>query len=116
MSLLLRRLIAAAYVLLVIASAVVVVWTMKHTLEINRLRRGVGDTVFLSADGRPWFRMDERRRDVPIGDIAVDLREAVLAIEDHRFYTHFGIDPIGVSRAFVRNLTRSSTEGGSTIT
>ncbi len=116
MSLLLRRVIAVAYVLLVIASAVVVVWTMKHTLEINRLRRGVGDTVFLSADGKPWFRMDERRRDVPIADIAVDLREAVLAIEDHRFYTHFGIDPIGVSRAAVRNITRSSTEGGSTIT
>jgi penicillin-binding protein 1A len=40
----------------------------------------------------------------------------VLAIEDHRFYRHFGIDPIGVSRAAVRNVTRDSTEGGSTIT
>jgi 1A family penicillin-binding protein len=111
-----RRLIAAAYIALVIASAVVVVWTMKHTLAIHKLRRGVGDTMFLAADGRPWFRMDERRRDVPIADIAPDLRQAVLAIEDHRFHRHFGLDPIGISRAAVRNAMRNSIEGGSTIT
>ena len=116
MTLWLRRLIAIIYIGLVIGSAVVVVWTMKHTVAIHRLRRGVGDTVFLSADGKPWFRMDERRRDVPIDAIAPDLRDAVLAIEDHRFHQHFGLDPIGISRAAMRNLTRSSTEGGSTIT
>ena len=112
----LRRAIAIAYLLLIVFSAIVVVWTMKHTVAIHRLRRGVGDTVFLSADGKPWFRMDERRRDVPIDEIARDLRDAVLAIEDHRFYQHFGLDPIGISRAAFRNATRTSTEGGSTIT
>ncbi|HEX6322553.1 MAG TPA: transglycosylase domain-containing protein, partial [Vicinamibacterales bacterium] len=111
-----RRLLAAAFIALIVGSALVVLWTMKHTVAIHRLRRGVGDTMFLSADGKPWFRMDERRRDVPIGDISEHLRDAVLAIEDHRFHSHFGIDPIGVSRAAVRNATRSSTEGGSTIT
>jgi 1A family penicillin-binding protein len=112
----LRRLIAAAFVLLIIGSALVVLWTMKHTVAIHRLKRGVGDTMFLSADGRPWFRMDERRRDVPIADIAPELRDAVLAIEDHRFHRHFGLDPIGISRAAVRNAMRTTTEGGSTIT
>ncbi|MDQ3068576.1 MAG: PBP1A family penicillin-binding protein [Acidobacteriota bacterium] len=112
----LRRAVAAFYVLLVIGSAVVVVWTMRQTFAIHRLRRGVGDTVFLSADGRPWFRMDERRRDVPIADIAEDLRDAVIAIEDHRFRRHFGLDPIGISRAAMRNVTSASREGGSTIT
>jgi len=112
----LRRLVRVVFILLVIATAVLVVWTMKYTVAIYRLSRGVGDTVFLSADGRPWFRMDERRRDVPIDDIAPDLRDAVLAIEDHRFYRHVGLDPIGISRAAVRNTLRASTEGGSTIT
>ena len=116
MTALLRRLAVVGYVVLVLASTVVVIWTMKHTLAVHELRRGVGDTVFLSADGKPWFRMDERRRDVPIADIAPKMREAVLAIEDHRFYRHFGIDPIGVGRAAVRNALRDSTEGGSTIT
>ena len=116
MTVLIRRIAAVCYVLLVLASAIVVIWTMKHTLAVHKLRRGVGDTVFLSADGKPWFRMDERRRDVPIADIAPRMREAVLAIEDHRFNSHFGIDPIGVGRAAVRNALRDSTEGGSTIT
>ncbi len=112
----LRRAIALAYIALIIASAIVVLWTMKHTVAIHRLRRGVGDTVFMSADGKPWFRMDERRRDVPIAEISRDLRDAVLAIEDHRFHSHFGLDPIGIGRAAMRNATRTSTEGGSTIT
>ena len=112
----LRRIVAAAYITLIVFSSVVVVWTMRYTVAIHRLRRGVGDTVFLAADGKPWFRMDERRRDVALADIAPDLRDAVLAIEDHRFRRHFGIDPIGVGRAAFRNATRTSTEGGSTIT
>lgn len=116
MTTLLRRLAVVAYVALVLISAVVVVWTMKYTVEVYRLRRGVGDTVFLSADGKPWFRMDERRRDVPIAEIARRMRDAVLAIEDHRFFGHVGIDPVGVGRAVVRNALRASTEGGSTIT
>ena len=116
MNLWIRRVIATAYIALIVLSAVVVVWTMKYTVAIHRLRRGVGDTVFLSADGKPWFRMDERRRDVPIADISPDLRDAVLAIEDHRFHQHLGLDPIGISRAAFRNATRSTMEGGSTVT
>ncbi|WP_415155119.1 transglycosylase domain-containing protein [Maritalea sp.] len=42
---------------------------------------------------------------------------AVLAIEDRRFYDHFGIDPIGIARAFVNNVVSGRiTGGGSTIT
>ena len=63
------------------------------------LRRGVGDTWFHAADGRPWFRMDEHRRDVSLAQIAPELRNAFVAVEDHRFYSHFGIDPIGLGRA-----------------
>jgi len=45
------------------------------------------------------------------------VRNAFLAIEDRRFYSHVGIDPIGISRAMARNLTAGSVrEGGSTIT
>ncbi|HEX5079904.1 MAG TPA: transglycosylase domain-containing protein, partial [Geminicoccaceae bacterium] len=44
------------------------------------------------------------------------LPKAVIAIEDRRFYQHPGIDPLGVLRAFVRNLKEGHVvEGGSTI-
>ncbi len=43
--------------------------------------------------------------------------KAVVAIEDRRFYSHFGIDPIGLARAFVTNiLTGHTVQGGSTLT
>ncbi|MBX3569881.1 MAG: penicillin-binding protein [Rhizobiaceae bacterium] len=43
--------------------------------------------------------------------------EAVIAIEDRRFYAHFGIDPIGLTRAMVQNLIHGRfTQGGSTLT
>ncbi|SFZ84972.1 penicillin-binding protein 1A [Devosia enhydra] len=59
-----------------------------------------------------------------MGGEAVALRElphyvpaAVLAIEDRRFYEHFGVDPIGILRAFINNTTEGRiTGGGSTIT
>jgi penicillin-binding protein 1A len=43
--------------------------------------------------------------------------EALIAIEDRRFYSHFGVDPIGLARALVTNVLAGHTvEGGSTIT
>ena len=92
-------------------------WAGRHGWTIDRLTRGVGDTVFYTADGRPWFAMDEQRRDVSIDQVSPNLRNAVIAVEDHRFRYHPGIDPLGFSRAVVQNLrARGVAEGGSTIT
>lgn len=44
------------------------------------------------------------------------LAKAVVAIEDRRFYEHHGIDPKGIARAALNNLSNSDVEGGSTIT
>jgi penicillin-binding protein 1A len=42
---------------------------------------------------------------------------AIIAIEDRRFYSHYGVDPIGIGRALVRNVMRGQMrEGGSTLT
>jgi penicillin-binding protein 1A len=42
--------------------------------------------------------------------------QAVMAIEDRRFYMHFGVDPLGLTRAFINNVTGQPIQGGSTIT
>jgi penicillin-binding protein 1A len=92
-------------------------WVGRHGWAIHRLTRGVGDTVFYSADGRPWFPLDEHRRDVALAQISPHLRHAVVAVEDHRFRQHSGIDPIAFGRAMVQNLReRRIAEGGSTLT
>ena len=54
---------------------------------------------------------------VEIANLPPYLPKAFIAIEDRRFYSHFGIDPMGIGRAILRNvLRRGGMEGGSTIT
>jgi len=57
----------------------------------------------------------ERRQFVPIAQIPQRMKDAVLAVEDARFYEHSGIDAMGIGRAVWLNLTGGSG-GGSTIT
>ncbi|HEY7497918.1 MAG TPA: PBP1A family penicillin-binding protein [Vicinamibacterales bacterium] len=111
------RIAAGVFAVLVIASVVSVTWLLRQAYAVHRLTRGVGDTWFLAADGQRWFRMDEHRRDVPLDQIPAHLQHAFIAIEDHRFYSHPGIDPIALGRAAFRNLRSPGTvEGGSTLT
>jgi len=59
---------------------------------------------------------EERRHLTPIADIPVVMKQAVLAIEDARFYQHGGVDYIGMARAALANLGRIKSQGASTIT
>lgn len=54
---------------------------------------------------------------VALKDLPPYLPKAFIAIEDRRFYSHFGIDPVGILRALVTNvLHRGVSQGGSTLT
>ena len=51
------------------------------------------------------------------GEISPNVKNAVIAIEDRRFYSHKGVDYTGIGRALVQDvLKRSAAQGGSTIT
>ena len=59
---------------------------------------------------------EERRAFVKIEDVPQNLKNAVLAIEDRRFYQHHGVDTKGVLRAIKNNVLGIAHEGASTIT
>lgn len=59
---------------------------------------------------------EERRNLTPFKDIPKVMKDAVLAIEDARFYQHGGVDYIGLLRASIANLGRAKSQGASTIT
>ena len=59
---------------------------------------------------------EERRQFVPIAQIPKVMRDAVLAIEDARFYHHGGVDYLGVIRAGLANVGEARSQGASTIT
>ena len=78
-------------------------------------RRGRAGSA--DADGLVTGSREKRRR-VPLASIPARMQQAVLAIEDRRFYGHPGIDPISVVGAVVTNLTstRRQPVGRSTVT
>ena len=59
---------------------------------------------------------EERRNLTPIAEIPKVMANAVLAIEDARFYQHGGVDYMGVIRAGLANVGKSKSQGASTIT
>ena len=60
---------------------------------------------------------EEKRSLVKLDDIPADMKNAVLAIEDSRFYQHGGIDYLGIARAVVTDVIRGhASQGASTIT
>ena len=70
-----------------------------------------------SAEGALLGEFGEERRNLtPIGEIPKVMKDAVLAIEDARFFQHGGVDYKGVIRAALANLGRVKSQGASTIT
>src|SRR4051794_508216 len=77
-----------------------------------------GNTVVLAADGSVLtYFYRENRTPVPSDRIAPVMKQALVDIEDARFYEHHGIDLEGTARALVSNLVAGGVrEGGSTLT
>ena len=70
-----------------------------------------------SAEGKQIGEFGEERRNLtPFKDIPQVMKDAVLSIEDSRFYQHGGVDYIGLLRASIANLGRAKSQGASTIT
>jgi penicillin-binding protein 1A len=70
-----------------------------------------------TADGQLMGEFGEERRNLtPIKDIPQILKDAVLSIEDNRFYDHGGVDYVGILRAGIANIGRLKSQGASTIT
>ena len=74
--------------------------------------------TILANDGTLIARYGGMQGDIlGIKDFPPKLIAAVLSVEDRRFYSHFGIDPLGLARAMLRNILAGRwVQGGSTIT
>ena len=110
----------AAAVWLVIAGLAAGVWVSVGLPDLDEaLKTERRPTVTIqAADGTEIHRAgDLVGETVALKNLPPHLVQAVLATEDRRFYSHFGIDPIGLGRAMSRNIRAGRiVEGGSTIT
>lgn len=74
--------------------------------------------IIKSSEGQILDRYgDIKGASVTVEELPAHVIYAVLATEDRRFYSHWGVDPIGIMRAFAVNIVRGGyVQGGSTIT
>jgi penicillin-binding protein 1A len=119
----LRRLVYWGLVLglwLVIAAAGIMVWVAINLPPIQSLEipKRPPQIEIVGLDGKPLATRGEMHgATVTLKELPPYLPRAFIAIEDRRFYSHIGIDPIGLMRAAAANVMRRGVaQGGSTIT
>lgn len=104
----------------VIALVGVVIWAGAHLPPIQSLEipKRPPTIEIVGFDGTMLAQRGEMAgANVALKDLPPYLPKAFIAIEDRRFYQHYGIDPIGIARAVVANiLHRGVSQGGSTLT
>jgi penicillin-binding protein 2A len=96
-----------------------IIYAYSMDLDISPLKNELPQaTVFYDLNGEVASKVSANKNEgVPINMVPDSMKNAVIAIEDHRFYQHHGVDYIGITRALIRDIkARGMVEGGSTIT
>ena len=118
-----RRLVSAVIVVALwagIAMAGLVAYHATQLPPIDQIAvpKRPPNVAILAADGSLLANRGETGgRNVALKELPPYLPKAFVAIEDRRFYSHWGIDPVGIARAAFRNISsRGVAQGGSTLT
>ncbi len=97
-----------------------ITWVVRESPDISEYGQWQTSeaTTIYTADGEMLTRLYYQDREyVSLEDIPIELQQAIIAIEDTRFYDHHGVDLRGITRAITVNLQeRARAEGASTIT
>ncbi|MGD9867240.1 MAG: transglycosylase domain-containing protein [Hyphomicrobiales bacterium] len=114
------RKVALAVLAMLAISGGVLAWQVGARLPLSRALEPLPEPAltFISAEGAEFARRGALKgTPVTIDEVPPHFIDALLAMEDRRFYYHMGIDPVGVARATWRNWNSGEIEqGGSTIT
>jgi penicillin-binding protein 2A len=111
--------IAGAAALAGMAGAALAGWLYIRGLDVSKLNQPLPQpTLVLDRYGRPASQLSASRIDpVPLSQMPKALIDAVIAVEDQRFFEHPGVDVKSVARALLRDVLRGGySEGASTIT
>lgn len=108
--------VCASTVLLVLIGLAIAYTSLPDLSSLQNYQPKLPLRVFTSEGNLIAEFGEERRSYVPFEEIPQDVKNAILAIEDARFYEHDGVDYTGVARAALANFKRARSQGASTIT
>lgn len=105
-----RRIIITGMVFMMI------IYGVSYVMEAPQL--GAGHYIKLyDQNQKLYYQSNQQSNDVSLNNVSKDFLASIVAIEDHRFYTHRGFDPVGILRAIKANIVEGGkSEGASTIT
>jgi penicillin-binding protein 1A len=110
--------VLAVFMTVFVSSILFDLQAQANALDLNHLEQMESASVILDRNGKIFGQIYvENRETVPYEKLPPDLVNAVVAVEDAKFYEHHGYDSLGIIRAAVKNLTAGHVrQGGSTIT
>ena len=110
--------VVALFITVFVSSVVFDLQAQANSFDLNKLDQMESASVILDRNGKIFGQIYvENRETVPYEKLAPDLINAVIAVEDAKFYEHHGYDLMGIIRSALKNLTAGHVrQGGSTIT
>lgn len=117
--------VAAAVLAAQLAAVILVPWTIHAVVsglpsiaDVKRMGEMAQATVFYDVKDLPAFTIfEERRFEVRLADVSPHLVNALVAIEDQRFRSHWGVDVVRIVGAMLANVREGRlAQGGSTLT
>lgn len=108
----------AVFLTVFLSSVVFDLQAQANSFDLNKLDQMESASVILDRNGKIFGQIYvENRETVPYEKLAPDLINAVISVEDAKFYEHHGYDLLGIIRAALKNLTAGHVrQGASTIT
>lgn len=112
----LRRLVTACLILWGLVAGFYLAWAW--TFDLAAVGHIPESSLVVDRNGEIYTRLTgENRRTVPLAAVSPYFVQALIAREDSRFFDHFGVDPVGIVRAALRNFSAGGVrQGGSTLT
>jgi penicillin-binding protein 1A len=110
--------VLAVFVTVYVSSLIADLKAQARTFDLNKLDQMESASVILDRNGKIFGQIYvENRETVPYEQLPADLVNAVVAVEDAKFYQHHGYDLLGIIRAALKNFTAGHVrQGASTVT
>lgn len=103
-------------ILITFLSFMIIIYSISFALAKPDIGQGHYIKLY-DNNGESFYQSNIQSNDVSLNQVSKDFIASLVAVEDHRFYTHRGFDPIGIMRAIKANITSQRvSEGASTIT
>jgi penicillin-binding protein 1A len=111
-------LVLGLWALIAVGAVIAIVAANLPPIQSLEIPKRPPSIEIVGLDGKPLATRGEwHGAAILLKDVPPHLPNAFIAIEDRRFYSHYGLDPVGLARAVVSNVIRRGvSQGGSTIT